>query len=57
MLYKNLVRKMVRKNGLGGFGYFKIIFIFLKKELCKKEKCKFLMLKNFGFFFLLEISF
>lgn len=36
-------------NGLGGFGYFKIIFIFLKKELCKKEKCKFLMLKNFGF--------
>lgn len=26
-------------NGLGGPGHFKTIFISLKKELCKKEKC------------------
>lgn len=38
-------------NGLGGPGHFKTIFISLKKELCKKEKCKFLTLKNSGFFF------
>lgn len=38
-------------NGLGGPGHFKTIFISLKKELCKKEKCKFLTLKNSGFLF------
>lgn len=48
-------------NGLGGPGHFKTIFISLKKELCKKEKCKFLTLKNSGFllvffFFLPETS-
>lgn len=49
LLHKNSARKMARKNGLGGPGHFKTIFISLKKELCKKEKCKFLTLKNSGF--------
>lgn len=46
-------------NGLGGPGHFKTIFISLKKELCKKETCIFLTLKNSGFllfFFLPETS-